>query len=576
MRMNFRTNPILSGMLLVLLPAVVAAEPAGAMPAERAGGAGAESSRTEPRLQLSAPLFSEQFSDAPVAQVGDEAITVRDLRESLAMTHEAHERAAKAQDFAPLLARLIDARLIVLEARDMDLDELPEVKNARAAWRTHTLRETLKNRAASKVTPDAEAVEAVYRQMVQEWKVRSVLFEQEADAAAFASSAKDAAAFTPAAESAIAAGKARGKNAGEYIGRDKGLPQVIAALEKMKVGEVSAPMKIGDAYVVLALEDTRFPDVPAKRAEAEKVVASPLMREAMRDYYKLLTKKYATVNRKLLAAIDYKKSRLAALEKDKRAIARIRGEAPVTVADLHAEVKNQYFHGLDRAAAEKKINPKKEQFFDAVMFRRLLDKDAKEQRLAEERGFQREAAEFERSVLFAAFLERVIVPEVKVDDEATKAYYNGHQDELKYPDFYKLETIAFRQARGAQAACEKLKAGTDVKWLKANAEGQLAAKDRSVQVDGTTITATSMPEGLASVMSGASAGDCRIWPQSDDENYAVFVVEKIPSRVQPFEEAKESIEKKVFQEKLARSIEDWAKKLRKAHAVNVFVTGIAG
>jgi parvulin-like peptidyl-prolyl isomerase len=575
MRTNLRTNCVLAGVLLLLLPGFVAADPAAAA-TTRDGAPVAGASKDEPRLQLSVPLFSQLFSDAPVAQVGNDTITVRDLGESLAMTHSGHSGAAKKQEFAPLLGRLIDARLIVLEARDMELDELPEVKNAYRSWRTNTLREELKTRAAIKVTPDEEAVQSVYRQMVQEWKVRSVAFETEEDAVAFAASAKDPAAFTSGASSAIAAGKARGKDESEYVGRAKGLPQVLAELEKMKVGDVSRPVKIGARYAVVLVEDTRFPEVPEARAEAEKVVANPLMREALRDYYKALTKKHATVDRKLLAAIDYRPSRLAALEKDKRPLARIRGEAPVTVADLHAELRNQFFHGLDRAAKENKINPKKQEFFDAVLFRRLLDKEAKEQRLAEEPSFRRQAADLERSLLFAAFVERVIVPEVKVDEDSVRAYYDAHQDEFKLPDFFKLETIGFAKAREAQAACEKLKAGTDVKWLKANADGQLAPKDRSLQVDGTTVTASSMPEGLASVLSGAGARDCRIWARSDDENYAVFVVEKIASTVQPFDEARESIEKKVFTEKLARSVDDWAKRLRKAHDVNVFITGMGG
>ena len=351
---------------------------------------------------------------------------------------------------------------------------------------------------------------------------------------------------------------------------------MVAALLKMKVGDVSAPIRIGDGWAVMLLEGTRTGDVPGAREKAEDMVAKPAMEQALRDYYAALTKKYATVNRKLLASIDYRTANLAALEKDKRPLARIRGEAPVTVADLQAELRNQFFHGLDRAAKENKINPKKERFFDSVLFRRLLDKEAKELHLAEEPAFRKEAADFERSLVFTAFLERVVVPDVKVDDEALKAYYDAHKAELKYPDFYKLETIAFPKAKDAQAACEKLKAGTDVKWLKANMEGQLDAKDRSLEVDGTTVTATSMPEGLASVLSGASAGECRIFAASSEENYAIFVVDKAPARVQPFDEVKEEIGKKVFKEKLARSVEDWAKKLRQAHEVNVFVTGIAG
>jgi hypothetical protein len=353
---------------------------------------------------------------------------------------------------------------------------------------------------------------------------------------------------------------------------------VVATVEKMKVGEVSAPVKVGEGHAVLLLEDVRIPDDPGMRADAERIVMAPKHQEALRDHYRALAKKYATVDRKLLASVDYHARRpgLPALEKDRRVLARIRGEAPVTVADLTAELRTQFFHGMDRAAQEKRINEKKQQFFDSLLYRRLLDKEVKVQRVADEPEFRRDLAYYERSVVFTAFLERVVVPEVKVTEEDERAYYDGHQAELTYPDLYKLETIAFPRPADAQSACEKLRSGTDVKWLKANADGQLEPKKRSLQVDGTTVTATSMPEGLASVVSGAGAGDCRIYAPSDQECYAVLVVDRVSTRVQPFEEAREAIGEKVFKEKIASSLKDWAGKLREAHEVKVFVTGIGG
>jgi parvulin-like peptidyl-prolyl isomerase len=572
MRTNLRPD-VLAFLLLALLPGPAHARPEAASP-EVEGG------RTEgqdPRILLRVPLFADRFAEVPAATVGSDVITLRDLAESLAITHGGHEGAAKKQDFGPLLDRLVDARLIVAEARDMGLDELPEVKKAVTTWRETSVREKLKARATAEVKPDPEAVAAAYRRAVQEWKVRSVLFEQAADAAAFAAGATDPAAFGAAAEAAVAGGKARGGEEGQYLGRKRSLRQVVATVERMKVGEVSAPVQVPDGHAVLLLEDVRYPEDPALRAEVERQATGPLIQRALHDYYETLIRKHATVNRKLLAAVDYhaRKPGIGALAKDRRVLARIRGEAPVTVADLTAELKTQFFHGLERAAKERKVNAKKKQFFDSLLFRGLLDKEAKVQGVADEPEFRRELADYDRSVVFTAFLEKVVVPEVKVTEEDARAHYEGHRAELTYPDFYKLETLAFASARDAQASCEKLRSGTDVKWLKANAEAQLEPKKRSLQVDGATVSAASMPEGLAAVLSGAGAGDCRIYAQSDQECYAVLVVDKVAARVQPFEEAREVVEQQVFKEKLTRSVKEWAARLREAHEVQVYVTGMA-
>lgn len=575
---NLRTNVLLSS-LLALAPGLVDAMPSGTAPGDGAPGAGAtaELKADAPRIQLSVPLFSEQFADAPAAQVGAEVVTIRDLAEALAMTHSEHEGAAKKKDFRSLLDRLIDLRLIVLEARSMGLDEVADVKTVLGSYHATTPRETLKARAVANVRPDPEDVDRIYRPAVQEWRVRSVLFAEEADAVAFAAGAKDATAFAAAASGAIKGGKARGDDEGQYIGRKKALPQVIAAVEKLKVGEVSAPVKVPEGYAILLVEDTRFPDVPEVRAEVERMVMTPMLQQALRGYFKDLTKKHAAVNRKVLAALNYeaKKPGFSALAKDKRVLVQIHGEAPVTVADLSAELKKQFFHGMEQAAKEGKVNRKKEQYFESLLFRRLLDKEAKVQRVADEPQLRKAAAEYERSILFTAFVERVVAPDVKVEEAEARAYYDAHQADFTYPDFYKLETIGFARAADAQAACEKLKAGTDTKWLRANAEGQLDPKKRSLEMEGT-VTAESMPAGLAPIISGASAGECRIFAVSDAECYAVLVADKVPSRVRPFEEARPAIEKKVFDQDVARSVEDWTKKLRQAQEVNVFVTGIGG
>ncbi len=571
MRTNFRMNVVFP-CLLVLLPAAALPDPAAGASAsvDKADGA--------PSIELTVPLFDERFADMPAVQVGDDVITIRDLADALATTHSGHEGAAKKRDLGPLVDRLVDTRVIVLEARTMGLDEMKEVKKAIATFRTKSLREKLKERATANVKPDPQLVEDLYRQAAQEWKVRWVLFEKEEDAAAFAARAKDAAAFKEGATSAVAAGKAKGKDEPITFSRGKALAEVIGAVERMKVGDVSAPVKISAGYVLLLLEETRVAEIPEARAEATRTALAPKVEEALHDYFKLLTKKHAVVDGKLLAALDYDvgKRGIAALVKDKRALVRIRGEAPVTVADFTAELNTQIFHGVEQAASEKKVNRKKQQYFDSFLFRRLLEKEAKERRVADEPEFRRAAADFERSVLFTAFVERVVVPDVKVKDEEARVYYDGHQAEFRYPDFFKLETIAFRQARDAQAACQKIKAGTDVKWLRANADGQLDPEKRSLQVDGTTVTAASIPEGLAAVLSGASVGDCRMYAESDFACYTVLVVDKIPSRVQPFDEAKPEVEKRAFQQSLARSIEDWTKKLRTAHEVKVFVKGIGG
>src|SRR5208337_2639152 len=86
-------------------------------------------------IGLKIPLFSPLFSEVPLAKVNDESVTVKEVRDALIASHEerAEETAAQKVDYAAILDRLINVRLIIQEARGMGIDELPEVKETVSA-----------------------------------------------------------------------------------------------------------------------------------------------------------------------------------------------------------------------------------------------------------------------------------------------------------------------------------------------------------------------------------------------------------------------------------------------------------
>jgi len=58
------------------------------------------------------------------------------------------------------------------------------------------------------------------------------------------------------------------------------------------------------------------------------------------------------------------------------------------------------------------------------------------------------------------------------------------------------------------------------------------------------------------------------------EHYVIHVVEELPARLQPYEEAREAIGRKLQAEHLRKALGEYAEKLRKVHPVQVFVTRI--
>ncbi len=572
---------------LACLPAVGAATPAQAStgapapaPGAAAGG-GAEGTYayvTRDGASVKVPLFAESSTDVPIAKVEEQTIVLSDLTRVLAAAHGAMGSSASragALDFKETLDRLIETRLVALEAREMGIEDLPEVKQAIAEFETATGQEMLKDRVVAGLKGDPKEVSRIFRNAVREWKVKSVLFGGELEAKQHGPKLKPPADFDAVGKQLVAEKKAKQRGEGGYLPRAGMLPQVHAALEKLKVGEVSAPLRVPEGFAVMKVEEIRYPNDPKAKAEAERVSASTRQSKALAEYYAGLVKRYATVDKALLKSIDYHAAKpgLEALKKDERVIARIQGGKPITVGELSTEVAAGFFHGVDRATKEKKINPKKTEIFDGLLARRVVPLQVAAEKIPETAEFKRRLADYRIGILFAKFIEKAIMPSVKAGPEDARKYHASHRKEFMYPAFYKLESLAFSNVKDAEGAVKKLRSGTDFKWLNANGEGQIPPAKRSLAIEGT-LAATALPKEIAKTLAGAKKGDYRLHAGPDSQFYAIRVIDVIGATEQPFEEVRDSIVLRLQTEAITKAVERWADIIRKARKVEVFITRI--
>ncbi|HEX8958949.1 MAG TPA: hypothetical protein VF770_03925, partial [Solirubrobacterales bacterium] len=194
-------------------------------------------------------LFGPAAASVAAAKVGDETITVEDVARALTSAHEAMAASgAKAgkKDFAPVLDRMIEVRLLVQEARAMGIADLPDIQASVAAYRESTLQELLKHEVTKDAKPDKAVFERQYRDATREWKIKSALFPKLEDVKAVQAAMASGKSFDEVIKKAVADRKAKGGEKAEFLPRDRMLPQVLAALEPMKKGAVSAPIKLAD------------------------------------------------------------------------------------------------------------------------------------------------------------------------------------------------------------------------------------------------------------------------------------------------------------------------------------------
>ena len=534
-----------------------------------------------PSGPIKAPLFSEEHAALPVARVQDRVVTLQDLSEALRAAHETHAPSAVnagKKDFSPVLDRLIGMQLIALEAHEMGIDALPDIREEMDRYSRASLREVLKARIGKGVEADPAEVDVLYKNAVREWKVRSVFVPVEADAKALLASVKSVEGWDESVKAAIAARKIKGGEESQIISRKlKALPPVLGALEHLKEGDVAGPVRLEKGFAMLRVEELRYPADPQAKEEAEQWSKGRKQTAAVYDVYKRLLRTRAKVDEKLLKSLDLerKKPGFAALSKDRRALARIEGASAVTVADLAAAIGEEFFHGIQRAIQEKKVNARKLPVFDNLMYQRLFDAEARRQGIPGSPEYRKLVGDHRDALVFGKFVEKAILPDVKVTEGDVRKYYDEHATQFSLPAFYTLSSIGFERQRAAQAAHEKLKGGTDFKWLKGNADGQLPDGKRAVEFDGSTVSARAVPRDLGRLLANAKAGDLRLYASPEGGHYVIQVKAVTPPSPMSYVEAREEIAPKIQQQKVKQALDDWIAKLRKARPVTVYITQLS-
>ncbi len=511
-----------------------------------------------------------------VGMVNDEPITLEEFKQELAVLDKdrAGKEKASEKKEGELLQRLINSRLMVQEGRRIGLDELPETKNLVDVFSKVTLREMLVERQLKDAKANQQGVERLYREFIREWKITSVLIEKEEDAKKAEEDLKAGKNFDEVVKKLIEDGKAKGGEEKNYLKKKDLNPEILGALSKMEAGSVSPIIPLGKGFVILKVEDIRYPDNPEAKEKAKEEGLALEKGNVLKVYTNALIEKYAVTRKAVLDSLDYeaKEPGFEGLLKDKRVVAEIKGEKPITVAELTEQIRQGLYHGADQAIQSKKINSKKVPTLEEMIYKRVFRKEALRLGIDKTQEYKVRVSNYEKSVVFGAFVEKVILPDVKVAGEEVKRYYDEHAEKFTYPEMIRIGSIAFGKRGDAEDAIEKLRKGMDYQWLVTHTDGQLDKSTQGLMVlEGNSLVTKSLPEGVQKVVSGARSGDLRLYASPEGYFYVLSIQEVTASRPQPYEEAKETVARIVYNEKLQKAVEDWVEKLRAVSDVKIYL-----
>lgn len=510
-----------------------------------------------------------------VATVNGQSITLREFDQELkSLEGAAGNKTVDMKKEMELLRRMINAMLIIQEARRIGLDEMPELKNRVEVFSKVTLRDMLMEQRTRNIRADEKEVERVYEESVKEWKIKSILFEKEEDAKRMEKEIKAGKNFGETLKTFLAGGKGKGGEEEGYLKGKDLLPEIAGAVSKMEVGSISPITRITSGFVILKVEDIRFPENPEAREQARYEVLRQKHKEVLQNYGKVLREKYVRVNQEVLKGLDFesKEPGFERLLKDKRVVAEIKEEKPITVGEMTEYLRQQLYHGVERAAESKKLNRRKAQILDEMLHKRVFQKEALRLGIDKTEEYKNRVEEYENSLIFGAFVQKAVSPDVKLTEEELKAYYEGHIKEYTYPEMMKMSSLVFAKREDAEKAIDSLRKGTDFQWLRANAEGQVDENIKGIlNFEGNPLTTKDLPENVQKSVLGAKSGDFRLFESPENYFYVLYIREVIPSKPQPYPKVREEIAKKIHNDKLTKALEEYAGKLRAVSDVKIYL-----
>lgn len=546
------------------------------------------------QLTMDVPLFSELFTDVPVATIDGGAITIAEFSRDLQAVHNEasgdHAHSGMSNNIDKLIKRLITVRLVEREARNIGFDQIPSFQKQLEKHAQKTLLYGLLNRHTAKEVLDEAEVNKFYRQVSLEAKLESYRFSSEAKAKALLDEVAEGEDFDQLISAAVKDGTAVGSEEQGYTRLKDLLVNIATAANTIDIGEVSEVFRQADGFVLFKLADRRFVEDPQALQFARNSIWEAQRANAGTEYINQLIEQYTVIDEDVQADLDFAAIKqanpdiqlsavLEPLLKDQRILAQIPDSEfePVTVSEVANRIKDAFFHGTDIPLKPAEVDETKDEIIQDILFRMAGTLEAKKQGLDQQPGYLRQIEAFERSTLFDIFMQKVLTPEIRYGEDKVQAYYTEHLDEYKTPAMLKLKSLPFYQLKDAEDAADKLRKGSDFKWVSANSEGLVDIQDADLlQFDKNILSVTALPQNLQQSATAAERGDTLVHAEPNNFYYVLYFENVYPSEAKPYEQVRDEILKIVYRQEVDATLDLWVAKLREAYPTQIYLVSSGG
>jgi parvulin-like peptidyl-prolyl isomerase len=501
---------------------------------------------------------SLQHKEDVLAVVNGEPITEGDLKYSLTIAHRREDlSSAGALNLSQFVQRLIDDRLIVQEARRMGMQDYPEVQQAIQAY---ILRESVvrlhDDEIVKKVTVTDEEVKSFYKKNYEQFVLGIIRVDTEEKAREILQQLQGGKDFQELAREYSP--DPSQKDAGEVTLRRSSLnPAIDEAISNLRPGEFTGIVDVGNKFYIIKLisrKEAPEEGLESVKSNIERAVRKQKERERSDEYLKYLRKQIPVqMNDEIFSSINLSEpSEMEKLSQDERTLIQVNGFT-LTVRD---------FVSLMKSYPKKS----KDTVLDGWIEQKLVDREALDRHYEKQKDFSQMVDRYENQLLKNTFINRVIVPQIVLSDEALKEYYLSHQESFMKPPTFKIQQITVKTLQDAEDIINDLKNGAEFSWLAKNRSVDSAAPEGG---NLGWLTKAEMPEPVRKVIETLKPGDISPTLKIDSFYRIIQLLDKKDGEVEEFAKVKEAVRRAAFEEQVNNILNGYIDQLKKDSDITI-------
>lgn len=390
-----------------------------------------------------------QDENPTVAEVGDQTITVQDVRDFLAKLPEyAKGEEAGKEPLRAHLQAMIDTELLLMEARSQGIEKSSSYLTRMIRIRKAKLVGEYERRTIDATVADGEVEEYIDREgLARAIRLGEIVVADLETAAEAARQIEAGVSFADVASklSMNEETAARGGDTGRFATKDAIIPVIAEKLFGLAVGSVSDPIRIGKRYVVFKILDETtaqlHPRQRMKIAEEFKrkkhgIAKAELVAE-LRDQYRL-----EPVRDGIAAAVEALRPGAEDVGHDPSAIALYQYDGgQITAADLIGAAKGRKGNVLETLRDAEQVISFVEQYIvpdlmiQEAAVRQGIDREEEVARWLEEQGKQ---------LLIRVLRSKVLKERVTITKDDLRQYYEANAERFLHPEQTEVQEILVR------------------------------------------------------------------------------------------------------------------------------------